>query len=1215
MIARIKGLKISQASERTAVTGQEMIPFQDGERNGKIRMIEFKDMTMYIFDPTIIDGKVSQEDYGALKQAIEEGKLIYTINSNRNGLDLATEVAIVGGTIYIESPNFIKEEGTDNISQVVFDTITVDGSLNYSKEQYTTTVIKTTGDGTKVLTDNGQYVYIGNLALTNIKFKDGTNTSTYDLVTNGITFRQNSTPCVSWNTIKSGNNIYMDIRIANATASMDGLMSKEDYVELNTTIPGQIEDLKEADSNINNRIDDLDDKIDKEIADREAEIDRIENKFDGVTDKLEDALQKEIEDRKAGDTTITNSLNAFISTKGQPGGLAELDSTGKVPAAQLPSYVDDVLEFSTKAQFPQIGETGKIYVSKDTNLTYRWTGTQYLEISQSLALGETPSTAYPGDKGKANRDALNSMPTKLTSYLTPTTSTGELVKINYKYAAKDGLNYGPLQDDNIDIPSATTTNAGAMSAIDKGRLDDLYNEFGSIQNPGDKLDSLPNNLVTGVDATSRNATSVTINYKQSDLSAASNSYANPITKSQTIPAATQSAAGVMTATDKQNLDVNIPNRITNLDNRVTTEVDRLEELIESSSSEITNDLNVEIQARKDGDNQLQTNINNLQSTMNTELAKKVGKVTVAGSGNAVTTASISGDTLTLTKGATYNNYVHPAGSAPSKASGFYKFSTDSTSHVASVTAVTKADITALGIPSQNTNTTYTFANGSAGNFTVTPSGGSAQTVSVGKPANAGNADTVGGISPSAFVKKAGDTMTGDLTVGNTNYYHCIVDTDGNFDIKATPTTGGWNRGYRFINANNGVLAIFGAYGSAQDLIHCYIGTNYEGSGTWQRWNSSGSVITTPLRIEQTSTTIPLTLIGKNEASYVQFNNGEDSAEVGFHISLGAYLLNDKLTTHPCISLGRVDSLDEGATFYYGGTHYKLLHKGNYANELDQRYLPKTVYDYHNGCLVRLRNSASDSTMITVRIFGNSYYGNSVPFDTVIQFYNYPPENKILQATGVNNGYSFGDIKVFNYDNRIYLWFKQPQRFETFIVHAYHTDDLRNMVESITNAAMPTSGVTRTVTITPKQAIYSYDNIAVGNVTSSGKVSAAGGFFKESDARLKSDIKPLDYTLDQICSIPTVSFIMNDQKQIGTIAQNLEELGFEDIVTESDTLKSEVSNPEQFESFTKDGEEYVKVKKVEYEMLGVLAIEGVKMLKDEIEKLKAEIETLKNKQHE
>lgn len=1188
MIARIKGLKISQASERTAVTGQEMIPFQDGERNGKIRMIEFKDMTMYIFDPTIVDGKVSQEDYDALKQAIEEGKLIYTINSNRNGLDLATEVAIVGGTIYIESPDFIKEEGTDNISQVVFETITVDGSLNYSKEQYTTTVIKTTGDGTKVLTDNGQYVYIGNLALTNIKFKDGTNTSTYDLVTNGITFRQNSTPCVSWNTIKSGNNIYMDIRIANATASMDGLMSKEDYVELNTTIPGQIEDLKEADSNINNRIDDLDDKIDKEIADREAEIDRIENKFDGVTDKLEDALQKEIEDRKAGDTTITNSLNAFISTKGQPGGLAELDSTGKVPAAQLPSYVDDVLEFSTKDQFPQTGETGKIYVAKDTNLTYRWTGTQYLEISQSLALGETPSTAYPGDKGKANRDALNSMPTKLTSYLTPTTSTGELVKINYKYTSKDGLNYGPLQDDNIDIPSATTTNAGAMSAIDKGRLDDLYDEFGSIQNPGDKLDSLPKNLVTGVDATSRNATSVTINYKQSDLSAASNSYANPITKSQTIPAATQSVAGVMTASDKQNLDVNIPNRITNLDNRVTTEVDRLEELIENSSSEITNDLNVEIQARKDGDAQLQTNINNLQSTMNTELAKKVGKVTVAGSGNAVTTASISGDTLTLTKGATYNNYVHPAGSAPSKASGFYKFSTDSTSHISGVTAVTKADITALGIPAQNTNTTYTFANGSAGNFTVTPSGGNAQTVSVGKPANAGNADTVGGISPSAFVKKAGDTMTGILT------------------------------------------------------------------------------------ISQTSSGQPLTLHGTDAVGFIQFVNNEvETAEVGYTNSLGAYLYNDKLTTHPCISLGKVDSLDEGATFYYGGTHYKLLHKGNYANELDKRYSPHTVYNYDKGCLVKLRISSNSNTMVTVRIFGNSY-DSKPPFDTVIQFYNYDNNNEILQPTGVNNGTSFGDIKAFIHQGQVHLWFKQTRTYQTFHVHAYNSTSKDNLVQSITNAAMPTSGVARMVTITPKQSIYAGDNIVraagsvniehtneinsyngnlylnhrnmdgtkniimcgngggvviggnleptqklhvLGGILSTGKIYAAGGFFKESDARLKSDIKPLDYTLEQICSIPTVSFIMNDQKQIGTIAQDLEELGFEDIVTEGDTLKSEVKNPEQFESFTKDGEEYVKVKKVEYEMLGVLAIEGVKMLKDEIEKLKAEIETLKNKQHE
>ncbi len=1301
MIARIKGLKISQASERTAVTGQEMIPFQDGERNGKIRMIEFKDMTMYIFDPTIVDGKVSQEDYDALKQAIEEGKLIYTINSNRNGLDLATEVAIVGGTIYIESPDFIKEEGTNNISQVVFDTITVDGSLNYSKEQYTTTVIKTTGDGTKVLTDNGQYVYIGNLALTNIKFKDGTNTSTYDLVTNGITFRQNATPCVSWNTVKSGNNIYMDIRIANATASMDGLMSKEDYVELNTTIPGQIEDLKEADSNLSNRIDNLDDKIDKEIADREAEIDRLENKFDGVTDKLEDALQKEIEDRKAGDTTITNSLNAFISTKGQPSGLAELDSTGKVPAAQLPSYVDDVLEFSTKAQFPQIGETGKIYVSKDTNLTYRWTGTQYLEISQSLALGETPSTAYSGDKGKVNRDALNSMPTKLTSYLTPTTSTGELVKINYKYAAKDGLNYGPLQDDNIDIPSATTTNAGAMSAIDKGRLDDLYNEFGSIQNPGDKLDSLPNNLVTGVDATSRNATSVTINYKQSDLSAASNSYANPITKSQTIPAATQSAAGVMTASDKQNLDVNIPNRITNLDNRVTTEVDRLEELIESSSSEITNDLNVEIQARKDGDNQLQTNINNLQSTMNTELAKKVGKVTVAGSGNAVTTASISGDTLTLTKGATYNNYVHPAGSAPSKASGFYKFSTNSTSHVASVTAVTKKDITDLGIADTSSTLRllhignkedyehvvillwkdgevatnridglfYTMMNGStrrqaaeahlwfsrwaAGfdykfilNTSQQGSGFSLVTCTY----NGAKWWGLRHINDQAVNFYFDGSMSSQINPTIVKYYNKNTSTVLNAEINSSVTN------------EAGKLSRFDVNGDPYAFL----------SEVNTKVSKSGDTMTGTLTINQTSSGQPLTLRGTNTVGLIQFVNNEvETAEVGYTDSLGAYLYNDKLTTHPCISLGRVDSLDEGATFYYGGTHYKLLHKGNYANELDKRYSPYTAYNYDKGCLVKLRIPSNSNTMVTVRIFGNSY-DSKPPFDTVIQFYNYGDNNEILQPTGVNNGTSFGDIKAFIHQGYVHLWFKQTRTYQTFHVHAYTRASKDNLVQSITNAAMPTSGVAREVTITPKQAIYAGDDIikaagsiniehtneinsyngslylnhrnmdgtkniimcgnggavmiggnaepsaklhVYGNILSTDKISASGGFFKESDARLKSDIKPLDYTLDQICSIPTVSFIMNDQKQIGTVAQDLEELGFKDIVDESITSKSEVNNPEQFESFTRDGKEYVKVKKVEYEMLGVLAIEGVKMLKDEIEKLKAEIETLKNKQHE
>mgnify|MGYP000756587204 CR=1 FL=1 len=113
------------------------------------------------------------------------------------------------------------------------------------------------------------------------------------------------------------------------------------------------------------------------------------------------------------------------------------------------------------------------------------------------------------------------------------------------------------------------------------------------------------------------------------------------------------------------------------------------------------------------------------------------KALANGTAGYVLKATASGPAWQAEKDTVYN---HPAGGAPSKTSGFYKFSTDSTSHIASVTAVTKADIIALGIPGADTNTTYTFA-GRTGGFTVTPSGGNAQTVSIGKPATAGAADT------------------------------------------------------------------------------------------------------------------------------------------------------------------------------------------------------------------------------------------------------------------------------------------------------------------------------------------------------------------------------------------------------------------------------------------------------------------------------------------
>lgn len=89
---------------------------------------------------------------------------------------------------------------------------------------------------------------------------------------------------------------------------------------------------------------------------------------------------------------------------GVAGGVAELDDNGLILSSQLPSYVDDVLEYDSLGSFPASGEAGKIYVAKDSNLTYRWSGSGYVEISPSLALGETSSTAYRGDRGKTAYD-------------------------------------------------------------------------------------------------------------------------------------------------------------------------------------------------------------------------------------------------------------------------------------------------------------------------------------------------------------------------------------------------------------------------------------------------------------------------------------------------------------------------------------------------------------------------------------------------------------------------------------------------------------------------------------------------------------------------------------------------------------------------------------------------------------------------------------------
>lgn len=320
--------------------------------------------------------------------------------------------------------------------------------------------------------------------------------------------------------------------------------------------------------------------------------------------------------------------------------------------------------------------------------------------------------------------------------------------------SKDNGNAADIST-TVNLPVASSTSAGSMSATDKIELDRISTA----------------NFALG--AVTPAASTVGIAASKTTISTGASA-----TNNITLPAATQSVAGVMTAADKVKLDVTLPNLIdsnkTNIDNYTvngfkistnpvldgadikitgytkpsTTGALAAADSVNGALGKLEKKLDDEVTNRTNAVSNLTNTVNSNKSTIDnyTINGAKISTnpkitVTVGGSGNAVTTASFSGTVLTLTKGATYNNYSHPAGSGASKSTGLYKFSTDSTSHISGVTAVTKSDITALGIPSSDTNTTYSFSSGT-GSFTVTPSGGSAQTVSIGKPSTAGTADKV-----------------------------------------------------------------------------------------------------------------------------------------------------------------------------------------------------------------------------------------------------------------------------------------------------------------------------------------------------------------------------------------------------------------------------------------------------------------------------------------
>ena len=251
----------------------------------------------------------------------------------------------------------------------------------------------------------------------------------------------------------------------------------------------------EGNDSLKTQLDTLSSKVDKEIQDRTTADTALGAKID-----------KEIQDRTTADTAlkteltdsiqeVRDDLDTFKATKGQANGLASLGSDGKVPAAQLPSYVDDVIDvyatydvsptnqisniklYSDAAHAnPVTGEAGKSYndiTEGHPGYQFRWSGTTWVPItSGGLIIGEISGTAYDGAKGKTTTDVVKSLPNTLVNgvRITPEAGRVNLILINGHRADSDSI-YSNGPNINNYIQPATATQAGVMTAADKVKLD------------------------------------------------------------------------------------------------------------------------------------------------------------------------------------------------------------------------------------------------------------------------------------------------------------------------------------------------------------------------------------------------------------------------------------------------------------------------------------------------------------------------------------------------------------------------------------------------------------------------------------------------------------------------------------------------------------------------------------------------------------------------
>lgn len=789
-----------------------------------------------------------------------------------------------------------------------------------------------------------------------------------------------------------------------------------------------------------------------------------------------------------GDTSELNSkVQQFINSKGAPNGLASLNESGIIPSAQLPSYVDDVIEVDTFSNLPGTGESGKIYIVQDTNLTYRWSGTDYVEISKSLALGETSSTAYPGDKGKATTDKLNRIPDKLiTDTVNVNQSTTEAV-LNFTTYRQEAQQIGR---NTLTITSATTSQAGLMSSSDKTKLDGLKDQAGITSD----INAVQTNLETHINNKSNP-------HKVTKDQVGLGNVDNTSDANKPISNATQTALnGKFSATDG---------------NALKQRVDNIPELI---ATDIT----------VDSDN----------DSVNISLDK-----------TSIVDGTISGTTINI--------------------------SSATTSEAGILVPTDKSKIDK--IITNGNGTKYLSDNGT---YKEVSGGSSSSDINIIELQDIRDIINI--------VNHEKDAASSDISsvFGGSVNFRAIVDdiikthTRYFFHVKDTPDTNciqlsGVNAWKNLDSTQYELHFIYNCYISNGNQRVCRRVSVIDGNDTNSNLFIVENVNDMYVLSKDRDRRKMVSLVGEgfDESHWypVSFTADPNAIVPPCNLVIWNSLNNDSAGISPKPSWAtNVGGFTLHVDMSIIGSGW-----GQYANAKNKL----NNYDGEWGgetAVGEMRQTAQTSTFYIYLRGGANYFYTS----------DYADLKMTAHSSEVLDGYNTYSIKDTQGDIKDFFTYVENDLFaEVKNLQIVHDNEFNFANNNIGNYVW-INYRSRYDTVTSAKAVY----IGNGQAGTDGAYGAvhASGFFKESDIRLKSNIVPLKHTLDQICEIPTVEFNMHDKHQIGTIAQDLENNFAEVVNTDSDGMKS-----------------------VDYCMLGVVAVEGIKLLKQEIEDLKKQVEELKN----